>query len=494
MCTLRLQTAQLGKPIYCPSMISATSLDGSDAAGDVEAPPVRRDVPILEAKLVVDASFLANASGAGDDEVPSATEEDKEPPSTASNAVAAKSAFKVMEVEARTRRAMEAAAFLVFVALIAAIGASDSIIAFRVCFGTILFALAGVQLRAAIMLFRNRANTMLELAQPVGLAILACAGAAATAGAFAMAFPEHSAACAVRQPIILTCVSLMGSVLVARAWRIGAIIRPAVAFAAGGADGSCVGVARSKVMRGLSNVSAWTVVVGSCGRRRANGTNNTLRQQVTLADSMRVTVALAVPQIILQVINLSMSSIRMQSIEVEPNLFVCDSEAGAYWVLAIGVVVAALPFLVALLLNVKVDGQLDLFNEFDVIVQSVRTSVQVLVISLPATGLAGRVNAEAHAYLLAGSLISFVLSLHCTVVLSRLSDIGKKKRQVGASRSNTTDSGGDDLETLEKAASYTKMAKMFQSMGRHEKAIEIWNKIRESSAGIDSLFLKEHHA
>ncbi|KAL9184976.1 hypothetical protein ACHAXT_002753 [Thalassiosira profunda] len=439
-------------------MISATSLDGSDAAGDVEAPSVRRDVPILEAKLVVDASFVANTSGAGGgDEAPSATEEDKEP-STASNAVAAKSASKVMEVDARTRRAMEAAVFLVFIALIAAIGAADSIVAFRVCFGTILFALAGIQLRAAVVLYINRANTMLELAQPVGLAILACAGAAATAGAFAMAFPEHSAACAVRQPIILTCVSLMGSVLVARAWRIGAIIRPAVAFAAGGDDGSCLGVARSKVTRGLSNVSAWTVVVGSCGRRRVNNANNALRQQVTLADSMRVTVAL-------------------MSIEVEPNLFVCDSEVGAYWYLAVGVVLAALPFLVALLLNVKVEGHLDLFNEFDEIVSSMRTSVQVLVISLPSTGLVGRVNAEAHAYLLAGSLISIVLSFHCTVVLSRLSDIGKKKRQVGASRSNTTDSGGDDPETLEKAASYTKMAKMFQSMGRHEKAVEIWNKI-----------------
>ena len=57
---------------------------------------------------------------------------------------------------------------------------------------------------------------------------------------------------------------------------------------------------------------------------------------------MRVTAALMVPQTALQIIKLSVGSIRMQSTEIEPGVFVCYSEVGSLWFLAISVVVAVL--------------------------------------------------------------------------------------------------------------------------------------------------------
>ena len=59
-----------------------------------------------------------------------------------------------------------------------------------------------------------------------------------------------------------------------------------------------------------------TLVLGSCGRYRLGSEMKSLRKQVTLVDAMRETAVLMIPQVLLQIINLSVSYIRMQSVEV----------------------------------------------------------------------------------------------------------------------------------------------------------------------------------
>ena len=113
-----------------------------------------------------------------------------------------------------------------------------------------------VQLYVSVALFKNRQNSLLQLSQPVGLSIFALSGAIATFSSFALALPEHDAACAIRQPIILTCISLMDSITVARAWRIGCLLSPILSFASSEKiHEDRVHSVRAKVMRILSKLS-----------------------------------------------------------------------------------------------------------------------------------------------------------------------------------------------------------------------------------------------
>ena len=159
---------------------------------------------------------------------------------------------------------------LVVVALLATIGVTKEQITFRACFGSLLAIFVFIQLYVAMLLFLNRRNSLLELSQPVGLSVATLSGSIATAGAFMLALPEYNLSCALRQPIILTSLSLMGSTLVARTWRIGCIISPAIAFASPITSttghvqlnfSEKIQMARSKAMNILTKASEWSLML-----------------------------------------------------------------------------------------------------------------------------------------------------------------------------------------------------------------------------------------
>ena len=118
----------------------------------------------------------------------------------------------------RTRKIIVLATALVCVGLVTAIGAlgHQSVVTFRAFFGALLAIIGCSQLQVSVALFDNRENSLLQLTQPFALSLFALSGAIATFGSFTLALPEYDAACAIRQPIILTCISLMGSITVAR--------------------------------------------------------------------------------------------------------------------------------------------------------------------------------------------------------------------------------------------------------------------------------------
>ena len=111
---------------------------------------------------------------------------------------------------------------LVVIALAASIASFDTtttydsssdIIKFRACFGVILAIFTCAQLYVAIKLYKNRSNSLIELFQPVSLALFATAGTIATVTCFTFALPEYDVSCAIRQPIILVCISFMGKLV-----------------------------------------------------------------------------------------------------------------------------------------------------------------------------------------------------------------------------------------------------------------------------------------
>ncbi len=116
------------------------------------------------------------------------------------------------------------------------------------------------------------------------------------------------------------------------------------------------------------------------------GRNSGIRRAITFADSMFVVMVLLIPQLVLQVINLSVPSVRMGSVEIidveEDGHFTCESEAGPY-VFAMGIVLALVPFAISLLINIQSKGVPDKFRELNEIAASLTSSFWVLLGTLP---------------------------------------------------------------------------------------------------------------
>ncbi len=389
--------------------------------------------------------------------------------------------------------------FILLVALAAIIGSVGSGTAFYICFGLLLLTLCVVQLKLAVDLYTQRNNLQLQLFQPQSLSLLATAGAIATIASFLFAFPEYDATCALRQPIILTSITFMGNLLIGRAWRIGTIISSTATFATAGSDIDKLGAARMKVMNVLSTLSQLGRYVCSGGREKM-GRNSGIRRAITFADSMFVVMVLLIPQLVLQIVNLSVPSVRMgseQKMIKEEAHFTCKSEAAPY-VLVVGIVLALIPFAISLLINIQSKSIPDKFRELEEIAASMTSSFWMLFGTLPAAGMIGQTQPNAFAYLLAASVLSFVLPLSYNISQTRLQNATKSTslsgrnanskrspiprssnpRQMLRTSSNLSTSSRDgkvedDPLILNAADETAVMCEMFGAMGSTSKAVDM---------------------
>eukprot|EP00984_Skeletonema_dohrnii_P011683 scaffold4689_cov142-Skeletonema_dohrnii-CCMP3373.AAC.4 len=396
-----------------------------------------------------------------------------------------------MKAPQQHQRYIAAGGLTLLVALAAFIGSVDSTTSFRACFGVLLLTLCVAQLKVAADLCKHRNNLLLQLFQPDSLSLFVTAGAIATIASLMFAFPEYDATCALRQPIILTSITFMGNLLIGRAWRIGSIISSTTTFAAPGDKIDAVGVARLKVMNVLSTLSQMGRYVGSCGREKI-GRNSGIRRVITFADSIFVVMVLLIPQLVLQIVNLSVPSVRMGSVETleGEGHYTCESRTGPY-VLIVGIVLAAIPFGISLLINIESKGIPAKFRELDDILASMTSSFWVLLATLPTVGMIGQTQPNARAYLLAASVLSFVLPLFHNIAQPRMQYVTSTDRAKGNAHSeqgstiqrqstrtssdlSTSSRDGklqDDPHILQAAEETAVMSKMFGTMGSSSKAV-----------------------
>eukprot|EP00985_Skeletonema_marinoi_P011419 scaffold5436_cov143-Skeletonema_marinoi.AAC.6 len=400
-----------------------------------------------------------------------------------------------MKAQQQHQRYIAAGGLTLLVALAVVIGSVDSTTYtyFRVCFGVLLFMICVGQLKVAVDLYKHRNNLLLQLFQPDSLSLFVAAGAIASIASLLFAFSEYDATCALRQPIILTSITFMGNILIGRAWRIGSIIGSTTTFAASasGDEMDVLGMSRLKVMNALSTLSQLGRYVGSCGREKI-GSNSGIRRAITFADSNFVVVVLLIPQLVLQIVNLSVPSVRMGSVEIleGERHYTCESRAGPY-VLMVGIVLAAIPFGISLLINVKSKGVPDKFRELDGIAASMTSSLWMLLATLPTVGMIGQTQPNARAYLLAASVLSFVLPLSYNIALTRLQNVtmstgharddAKSKEKPPIQRQSSMQTLSDlsssqrqskrTSQILKAAEETAVMGKMFGTMGSTLKAV-----------------------
>ena len=391
--------------------------------------------------------------------------------------------------EGRMQKIVCTATILVVIGLAAIIGSLDldsqmldPFIAFQVCYGIILAILGLIQLNVAATLYNNRNNLLLELYQPVWLALFTLSGCIATFASFMFALPQYDITCALRQPLLFMCFTFMGNILVTRTWRIGCIMGVTQSFRveddneSSDRAKSIMTMSRLAIMKVLSKVSNWIKFIRSCGKKKSVS-NVGIRRQITFVDSVWIVLVLMIPQIILQVVNLSLPNVRWRSEEIYG--YTCESDSGP-WSLIVGIVLVALPIFISLLLNTKGDGALpDQFRELDAIIFSIVSSVCILIITLPSAALVKEIVPEVYMYLMGASVLSFTLPncfhlawKRACVIKSQGTSANRTKR----SSSNPTALDKDSEHSfarLKQAEDTATMSKMFETMGQLKKALAI---------------------
>jgi len=345
-------------------------------------------------------------------------------------------------------------------------------LSFRICVGIILSLLTCVQLLVAVYFIRNRTNSLLLLSQPIPLTLTVFASSVATLSAYLFAFPENDIACASRQPIIFTSLSLIGTLLSTRAWRIGSILAPAADFAssAGGGEISYGGnnnSSRSKLthtvaMNILTSLSTLSIPCGKSRRITLGGGGKGIRRQIDTTQLLFVTVILMMPQLTLQVLNVAIPIMRATSTKRPIVPFI------------IGLVLTAIPFFLALLLNTSEGSSWQIFQEYEMIKSSVLIALTVLVVTIPSMLM---LPAEVEvpnltAFLQTASLLGLALPLFYQIAFIKFNSIRTKSFDNSKdvlSRRNASDSASsqmnDDAVKISAAEEAMTMAKMLWHMG-----------------------------
>ena len=100
-----------------------------------------------------------------------------------------------------------------------------------------------------------------------------------------------------------------------------------------------------------------------------------------------------------------------------------------------GILLAAIPFGISLLINIESNVIPDKFRELDDIVASMASSFWVLLATLPTVGMIGQTQPNALAYLLAASVLSFVLPLFHNIAQPRMQNVTSTGRAKGNANS-----------------------------------------------------------
>jgi hypothetical protein len=172
----------------------------------------------------------------------------------------------------------------------------------------------------------------------------------------------------------------------------------------------------------------------------------------------------------------------------------CTSDIG-YWFLLPGILFAILPFVLALILNVKSSSNNhqsmpDVLREYKQILTSMKISVGAVSITLPSVAMITQSIPNAYAYLMAASVLSFILPLcyniaWIKIVMIRKSSKGNKqgeKRKSSLDTINHTTSSnssshdtadGDSFEKLVAYEDAVTMSQMYMNMGNSKKALEV---------------------
>jgi len=295
---------------------------------------------------------------------------------------------------------------------------------FQIAFAVVLGVLVLFGLIFFSSIIFHRKETILQLGQSSVLAVFVLAGAFCIASCYLL-MPLNDIFCLLREPFILTPLTLMGNILVGRIWRISMVMSPVLTV---GKQTDESAPLKTRIMDTLTVLSDYEMVMediakcrclsGEAARKRKR---SSIRQRIPIQQLLWLIFLLQIPQLALQVCNLVVPSLQstQQLHWLSPGFAqpVCRHSSGA-WPSWIGIVLCAVPYLVTLFLALHSEHLPSVFNEADACRQSFKVFLLVLCIAGPAYALSDSLDSQT--YLLSCIIFGVALPPCWFIVVSKL--------------------------------------------------------------------------
>jgi hypothetical protein len=231
---------------------------------------------------------------------------------------------------------------------------------------------AEIYLLACVIWYRN--NQVLQLAQAPFLALLIICGMIVTGTVFVF-MPTRNVYCNLRGLLIQLPLTLMAAILVGRLWRVYSTLRIAISIGDDRNGKRKRTFGGENIMNFLSALaSVHTLLKGKyTGARRQS-----LRTKVTDADLLRVLLLLVLPQLIIQIVGISMYRGDVEIIFINDNIGRTMCEKGSRWPTLVGEIYIGLLFVMAIIVAYASRELPSVFNEKNAIFITAATNCVVL--------------------------------------------------------------------------------------------------------------------
>lgn len=352
-------------------------------------------------------------------------------------------------------------------------------ISFQVCVSVFLGVVIILQLYLTISLIRKRNKRVLEFAQPQALCIFLVSAVVATSGCFLFIYISDIG-CAMRDPVIFTAISTMGATCASRTWRISSLMNnPLLSIGDNmyeegeGIFVPRVEAARQKLLRTLTFLSGFECNGCTLKNTQINNQRN-FRLKVSSGKMMLVTAILVAPQLVWQVLTISILNMRSKGhftnvsniygVETGAERYECVSPTRGSWPFWIALFFAFIPFGGAYLLNIQPQRELNKLpykiNERSELLSSFITFIQILAVAGPTFGMAVAPHVKAYT----GIVIVLGLTLPLCYHIGHAKLIDLERSDI----SNASPA----IEKTDSSFVSTRLVVMYERIGLDEKCVE----------------------
>ena len=374
-------------------------------------------------------------------------------------------------------------------------------LAFQISMSIILSIIALTQLALLATFIYHRSKRVLEFAQPLYLCIMITCGIIATGSCYLYLYISNPG-CTLREPLIFISLTVMGSTIAGRAWRISTLMSNPIMTGASGDNGASstngrgskkvfrVERARQFILQAISALSGCDYSIRSVmdirRRNRGGGGGRPLRVQITFSQMMRAILILCVPQLALQVLVMGVPALRSSAtISYTENFgatigqYECQSSAPGSWPMYISVLFTIIPYICAYILNIRSRAEIErlpgIIDERSQLQDALAIFFRTVVVTAPVIGMtyyyqAPAIRAYASILLVLAASISLSYYIGFAKLRSLKANQGNRRRNTSTSFASGDGGSGDGRSS---AAFAVKMAEMYNKIGRTEETLEL---------------------
>ena len=299
----------------------------------------------------------------------------------------------------------------------------------------------------------------------------------ATATCYLFIF-QSDGGCAAREPILFIALTILGSTVASRAWRIS-VLFSSVAQLGRSASALSV-VAESALQKDLLVERMRQYILrfirGATGRSMMQGGTNRIQVKISTYRTFGASTLMVFPQILLQTLIAAIPATRLklqtynlyESNGVSIGRMQCQSDLGKEWQLAFSILFACIPFVVAWILNQRPKSELEklpaaeMVDERRDLNKSFWIFIRILVTACPLIGMS--LSPSVYAYATICTVLSIPLSMCYFISYGKLISINKN--------STLKETIGSENDGKGSVASAVRMAEMYLKIGRNRETFQ----------------------